>query len=88
MFLLLSTQLKVVECVYRYLGFSVRLSISGPGESGHCDPLPFPTQLWELKEYLVHPLSLPRSSRVLLMHCTSCSVVAAMHWEATFLLFL
>ena len=29
MFLLLSTQLKVVECVYRYLGFSVRLHILG-----------------------------------------------------------
>ena len=32
---------------------------SEQGESGHCDPLSLPIQLWELKEYLIHPLSLP-----------------------------
>ena len=47
-----------------------------------------PTQLWELKEYLVHPLSLPSSSGVLLTHCTPCSVVTTIHWEAAFLAFL
>ena len=34
----------------RCLGFRVRLSISGQGESGHCNPLSFPTQLCELEE--------------------------------------
>ena len=43
----------------RYLGFSVRLPILGQGESGHCTLLSLPTQLWELKEHLVHPPSLP-----------------------------
>ena len=34
----------------RYLGFTVRLPISGQGESGHCSPISLPTQLWGLKE--------------------------------------
>ena len=34
----------------RHFGFSVRLPISGQGESGHCSPLSLPTQLWGLKE--------------------------------------
>ena len=59
----------------RYLGFSVRLPIPGQGESDHCNPLSLPTQLWELKEDLFYPLSLPSSSRTLLIHCTPCSVV-------------
>ena len=29
----------------RYLGFSVRLSISGPGESGHCGPYSYWTHM-------------------------------------------
>ena len=58
-----------------YLGFSVRLPIPGQGESGHCNPLSLPIQLWELKEDLFYPLSLPPSSRALLIHCTPCSVV-------------
>ena len=32
----------------RYLGFSVSLPIAGQGESGHCNPLSLPSQLWEL----------------------------------------
>ena len=40
----------------RYLGFSVGLPVSGLGESGLCNPLSLPSQLREL---LVHPLSLP-----------------------------
>ena len=43
----------------RYLGFGVRLPTLGQGESGHCTLLSLPTQLWELKEHLVHPPSLP-----------------------------
>ena len=72
----------------RYLGFSVRLPISGQGESGHWNPLSLPTQLWERKEYLVPTLSLPPSSRVLLIHCTPCLVVTTIHWEAIFMAFL
>ena len=51
----------------RYLGFSVGLPVSGQGESGHCNPLSLPIQLWELKEDLFYPLSLPPSSRALLI---------------------
>ena len=43
----------------RCLGFRVRLPISGQQESGHCNPLSLPTQLWKLKGHLAHPLSLP-----------------------------
>ena len=43
----------------RHLGFRVSLPISGQGESGHCNPLSLPSQLWELKGHLVSPLSLP-----------------------------
>ena len=35
----------------------------------------FNKKLWELKEDLFYPLSLPPSSRALLIHCTPCSVV-------------
>ena len=54
----------------RYLGFSVRLPISEQGESGLCNPLSLPTQLWELKEHLVHPLSLASRPQ------ESCSYIA------------
>ena len=43
----------------RYLGSSVRLPIPGQGESGHCNPLSLPIQIWELKGDLFSPLSLP-----------------------------
>ena len=52
----------------RYLGF--RLPISGQGESGHYNPLSLPTQLWELKEHLVHSLSLASPPQ------ESCSYIA------------
>ena len=74
-----------LPAMHKYLGFSIRLPISRQGESGHCNPLSLPTQLGELKEYLLHLLlSLPPSSRVLLIHCTPCSVVKTTHWEAAF----
>ena len=72
----------------RYLGFCVRLPILGQGESGHCNPLSLPTQLWEPKDDLVPPLFLPPFSRALLIDCIPCSVVTTIHWEATFMAFL
>ena len=63
------------SAIERYLGSSVRLPIPGQGESGHCNPLSVPIQLWELKEDLFYPLSLPPSSKALLIHCTPCLVV-------------
>ena len=72
----------------RYLGFSVRLPISEQEESGHCNPLSFPTQLWELKEHLVHPLSLASPPH------ESCSYTVfhaqwfmAIHWGVTSMAF-
>ena len=72
----------------RYLGFSVGLPVSGQGESGHCNPLSLPSQLWELREHLVHPLSLPRLLKSPAHTLSSVSMIMTIHWEEMLMAFL
>lgn len=71
-----------------YLGFSVGLPVSGQGESGPCNPLSLPSQLWELREHLVHPLSLPRLLKSPAHTLSSMSMIMTIHWEEMLMAFL